>query len=317
MDSNWPVSFAIYGDLGLEHATSLPELIRGVNRNDYDAVIQMGDFVYEWMDDEGRKGDKFMQMIEPIAANVPYMVSPGNHDTFKNFTHFKNRFAMPNPEAENFFYSFNLGPVHFISLNTEAYFWQKEYGYNQMVAQYNWLEKDLKEAVKNRKERPWIITYGHRPMYCNTKDQHGCAMPTREIFRTVGHPRISDYRLEKLFFDHGVDLEIWGHEHNYERIYPLYNFTLYKGSEEEPYTNPGAPIHLVTGSAGCVYNGDPFQDVIPNWSAFRSTDFGFTKVVVYNETHLYFEQLSTNDVENTKSIDVNWVIKEKHGRYGK
>jgi hypothetical protein len=27
------------------------------------------------------------------------------------------------------------------------------------------------------------------------------------------------------------------------------NFKVYNGSEQEPYTNPNAPIHIVTGSA--------------------------------------------------------------------
>lgn len=29
---------------------------------------------------QGRLGDAFMDLIEPIAANFPYMVLPGNHE---------------------------------------------------------------------------------------------------------------------------------------------------------------------------------------------------------------------------------------------
>ena len=39
-------------------------------------------------------------------------------------------------------FSFNLGPIHIISISTEFYFYL-EYGLEQIVQQYNWLEKDL------------------------------------------------------------------------------------------------------------------------------------------------------------------------------
>jgi len=55
--------------------------------------------------------------------------------------------------------------------------------------------------------------------------------------------------LEQLFYEQGVDLEIWAHEHEYERMYPMYNYTICKGSEAYPYKNPAAPVHIVTGSA--------------------------------------------------------------------
>jgi len=35
-----------------------------------------------------------MRKIEPVAAYVPYMVVPGNHEDFFDFTPYKNRFAI-------------------------------------------------------------------------------------------------------------------------------------------------------------------------------------------------------------------------------
>ena len=33
--------------------------------------------------ENGRFADEFFRQIEPIAAYVPYMTSPGNHESFK------------------------------------------------------------------------------------------------------------------------------------------------------------------------------------------------------------------------------------------
>ena len=55
--------------------------------------------------------------------------------------------------------------------------------------------------------------------------------------------------LEPLLYEHGVDLAMWAHEHEYQRIYPMYNYTLCKGSEADPYANPRATVHIISGSA--------------------------------------------------------------------
>lgn len=49
--------------------------------------------------------------------------------------------------------------------------------------------------------------------------------------------------------EYGVDLVIWAHEHSYERLWPLYNYEVRNGSYEDPYRNPGAPVHIISGSA--------------------------------------------------------------------
>ena len=50
------------------------------------------------------------------------MMSVGNHETYFNFSAYKARFRMPDasPGAyENFWYSYDVGPVHFLVFSTE------------------------------------------------------------------------------------------------------------------------------------------------------------------------------------------------------
>lgn len=78
--SNWSPHIAIYGDLGNENAQSIPRLQQDTERGMYDAIIHVGDFAYDMDSENGTVGDEFMKQLEPIAAYVPYMVCPGNHE---------------------------------------------------------------------------------------------------------------------------------------------------------------------------------------------------------------------------------------------
>jgi len=185
--------------------------------------------------------------------------------------------------SESMYYSWNIGPIHFISVSTEFYYYL-QYGIKPLLDQYDWLQRDLlvclniqlpwqvpiilsnyprtslnsyilQEATsaENRTQRPWIIVYGHRPMYCSNQDKDDC---TRlETLTRVGIPITHWFGMEDLFMDSGVDLLIWAHEHSYERLWPIYDREVYNGSLEEPYRNPGALVHITTGSAVRSING--------------------------------------------------------------
>jgi len=46
-------------------------------------------------------------------------------------------------------FSWNIGPAHIISISTEVYFFY-QYGIEQIVQQYDWLEKDLQVRKRAR-----------------------------------------------------------------------------------------------------------------------------------------------------------------------
>lgn len=186
-----------------------------------------------------------------------------------NFSNYRSRFQMPG-NTENLYYSFDMGPVHFISISTELYFYLN-YGIKALANQYEWLVNDLREANKpeNRAIRPFIVVFGHRPMYCSNDDNRLTCQNETTFVRT-GLPITHLYALEELFLNSGVDVSIWAHQHSYERLWPIYNFEVRNGSFEEPYRNARAPIHIITGSAGCKEDHAKFKKDQPAWSAFRS-----------------------------------------------
>lgn len=105
-------------------------------------------------------------------------------------------------------------------------------------------------------------------MYCSNANTDDCTH--LETLVRVGLPFTHFFALEPLFYKYGVDVEIWAHEHDYERLWPIYDYKVKNGSYEEPYKNPLAPVHIVTGSAGCKEGREPFLKKIPSWSAFHT-----------------------------------------------
>ncbi|XP_023227294.1 acid phosphatase type 7-like [Centruroides sculpturatus] len=152
--------------------------------------------------------------------------------------------------------------------------------------QWRWLKSTLKNANKreNRKQQPWIIVAGHRPIYCSTTVSEACP----------------DYKLqseyEDLFFKYGVDIVFSGHEHDYERSYPIYQNNLCTPKEDNPYINPCAPIYIISGAAGNFRGQFIFLDFQPNYIAYRSRDVSYTRLTAYNSTDLYLEQVSVDEV---------------------
>lgn len=77
---DWSPTLAIYGDMGNENAQSLAHLQKEAQQQMYDAIIHVGDFAYDMDSENSVVGDEFMRQIETVAAYVPYMVCPGNHE---------------------------------------------------------------------------------------------------------------------------------------------------------------------------------------------------------------------------------------------
>lgn len=167
-------------------------------------------------------------------------------------------------------------------MSTEIPFGVSGDGPDLRLAQYAWLEADLRRANANRHRVPWVIVHGHRSVYCSCDDD---CDESASILRdgpwgngTLGY--------EDLFFAAGVDLFINGHEHDYERNWPTY-----KGNSHQSNVDPKSTVYLVTGAAGCQELHEPFTRPQPARSAFRSNNFGYSVMTIHNSTHLQIQQV--------------------------
>ena len=257
------------------------------------------------------------------------MTTPGNHEGFYNWTAFSNRYKMPHERSGgygNFWYSYDYGNVHVTSLSTEHCF---DAGCDQMV----WFENDLKNAVANRGNVPWIVLSLHRPVYCSDDGQYDSHSPGGKF----------QAALEPLLLQYDVDLVIQGHMHAYERIHPVDNGTVTvqpskkrgtSGLVDTYYADGKGPVYVVQGNTGAM-QFEKWVHPQPDWSAVRFANgfipprdirtaqgaaeleglilnsnytdtFGFGVADFINSTHLHYTNIPiTGDIGG----DEFWVIK--------
>ena len=301
----------VYGDFGVgdQIYTTMLRLIEETDTYKYDAIIHNGDFAYDLDSDQGQVGDEFMRSIEPIASRLPYMVSEGNHEGGSTVVHYNYRFSMPG-NSNNFYYSFNIGKVHFISYSTEFIF---ENQTELQAAQDAFITSDL--ATYNKTLYPWLVVFGHRPLYCSANMTAsvslGAYFPPYErhnndCLEDAGTVRNA---FEETWYKGKADLVITSHVHAYERLASVYKNQSVPCQYEDFNTcvNAKAPIYIVTGAPGQQESYAPVSPTPLPFSMFQDDHWGYSRMTVYNESHLLWEQVRSVTKE---VIDFLWIVKQ-------
>ena len=266
----------VVGDCGnnsVNQRSVRDQLTRYLGSNYMDSWILLGDNSYTYGRDAEYQSNFFNIYKDTLLKKYPLFPAPGNHDYnddktaqdthdiayYQNFSMPTNGEAGGVPSHHQGFYSFDLGNIHFLSLDS--------YGredslkmYDTTGAQTEWIKKDL-EANQNK---GWVIAYWHHPPY--TMGSHNSDQEQDLVqIRT---------RFIKILERYGVDLVLCGHSHDYERsklmkghygleasFNPAMNLVstssgLYDGSPNScPYVKDSASgyqgtVYLVSGSAG-------------------------------------------------------------------
>jgi acid phosphatase type 7 len=302
--------FLVYGDLGIgpQIDVSLARLIEETKTYKYDAVIHNGDFAYDLNLFQGTYGDYFLNAIEPIASQIPYMVSQGNHENSNRAQHYYYRFNMPSP-SNNLWYSFNAGKAHFLAYTTEPMF---ENHKTLLEEQMAFIQQDL--ASVDREQYPWLIVFGHRPLYCS-------ANMTAELLEVTYTPPYERHNqdclvnattvrntFEEVFYQNQVDFVITSHVHAYERLASVYqNESVPCEQETENLcVNAKAPVYVVTGVPGQQESYAPVSPTPLPFSVFQDDKWGFSRLTIFNATHLLWEQVHS---ESGEVVDYLWLEK--------
>jgi hypothetical protein len=184
----------------------------------------------------------FGRNVQASASLRPWMPCPGNHEVeFHNgpqgYAAYLARYCLPDNGTAypGLWYRFRIGSALFISLSADDVIYQDcgpmiggpeplspapgtghaplppgtsiyNRGYSD-GAQTRWLEQTLEQAAKDE-TIDWIIVQMHQDALSSARDGNGSDKGIREAWLP-------------LFDRYGVDLVLCGHDHDYERSWPV------------------------------------------------------------------------------------------------
>lgn len=151
--------------------------------------------------------DTWFDQLAPLAASVPVMTAPGNHeheDLFWGSRAYRTRLRQPGPGS---YYAFDLGRVHFLALTAGALFAADR---DLLLEELRFAAEDLADAAARRArgELDFIVVLQHFTLW------------TDQLGRAPNDPPLVLLE-EPLLVRHRVDLVMTGHDHFYQRSRPM------------------------------------------------------------------------------------------------
>ncbi len=223
-DPATPFRMAAVGDSGAGSAEE-SGIEAEIEAADPELVLHTGDIAYGRGSNE-QVETRFLDPYATLLDHVPLYASLGNHDVETgNGAPLLAAVALPtnSTDGSSHFYSFDWGPVHAVALDSNA-------SLAPGGAQLTWLDADLGAS-----RAVWKIVFFHHPPYSSSK--HGSNLAIRDALTPV---------LDR----HHVDLVLNGHDHDYERSFPMAAGQIASSDAGPGYVNPPGTIFVVTGGGG-------------------------------------------------------------------
>jgi predicted MPP superfamily phosphohydrolase len=257
-------NFCAVGDW--EHSEATEKVSTNIaTKHNTKFILNLGDFTYSL----GKEAvDKWFSIsIKPILdAKIPQYCVLGNHD-IADISYYFTKFSTLNPNFKKWIYWFKDRNIFFLMLNTESL-------HTPDSPQFIYAQDSLARTFPDYHDEnmkitgiTWRIVCFHRPIYCSSG----------------GHsPFLSFRHFHQLFDKYTVDMALCGHNHNYERSYPLsYN----PENPDKPKINDTRRNHYVdmlgsifinAGSGGrYIY---PFETCEPHFYEQFDDDHGYLMI---------------------------------------
>jgi hypothetical protein len=250
-------NFAAAGDWGCKGETT--ETVNNILDKNPELVLGLGDFSYG--DDAGC----WLEIVEPIDDIMK--IAFGNEDLqASEETELMEHFGLSNQ-----YYSFDYQNVHFTVMDD---YLPDEIGSEQ----YIFVQNDLAKAAADPNIN-WIVLVHHSQKYASTKNYD---IPEEREWNNIYHP---------LFEQYNVDLVVQGHQHNYQRTYPIKYDSgtpmnpIITDKNKSNYTNPEGQIFATVGTGGVNHhklNGNK----APYTVIAQDEEFGFLNVDIINSNNI-------------------------------
>ena len=190
------------------------------------------------------------------------------------------------------YYSFDYENIHFLAVTpADLTLAERARGVSQETIsndkmQLDFIRTDLKHANDNP-ETDFTIVFMHLPMYSS-----------------IQYP-FMDLRdeLQPMFDLYGVDLVISGHQHAYERTYPVMFNNAITDYEKCTYNNPDGQIYLTVGMGG---HSHAKSEQKQPWSVIiNHNDFGFLNIKLVNNGKTLYGEFTSNTGKIMDAFQIN------------
>ena len=195
-------------------------------------------------------------------------------------------------DLNNDYYSFDYENIHFLAVTpADLTLAERARGVSQETIsndkmQLDFIRTDLKHANDNP-ETDFTIVFMHLPMYSS-----------------IQYP-FMDLRdeLQPMFDLYGVDLVISGHQHAYERTYPVMFNNAITDYEKCSYNNPDGQIYLTVGTGG---HSHAKSEQKQPWSVIiNHNDFGFLNIKLINNGKTLYGEFTSNAGKIMDAFQIN------------